>query len=111
MGDDSSIKHVSMDGHGLESDRWTRMENLCIRSQPRVRSVSEPSVVQSLSCFRFFETPWTAALGCSASLSFTLSRSLLQLVFIESVMPFSLSSSVIPSPPSLNLSQHQSLFQ
>ena len=32
-----------------------------------------------------FETPWTAA--CQASLSFTISRSLLKLMSIESVMP------------------------
>ena len=37
-------------------------------------------VVQSLSCVRPFETPWTAA--CQASLSFTMSWSLL-----EPVMP------------------------
>ena len=33
-----------------------------------------------------FETPWTAA--CQASLSFTISRSLLELMSIESVMLF-----------------------
>ena len=32
-------------------------------------------VVQSLSCFQFFATPWTAAL--QASLSFTISQRLL----------------------------------
>ena len=41
-------------------------------------------VVQSLSCFRPFATPWTAP--CQASLSFTISRSLLKLISIESVM-------------------------
>ena len=54
--------------------------------------------------------PWTAA--CQASLSFTISSSLLKLMSIESVMP-----SIQPPhpllPPSLavNLSQHQDLFQ
>ena len=43
------------------------------------------SSVQSLSCVWLFETPWTAAL--QASLSFTISQSLLQLMPIESVMP------------------------
>ena len=43
------------------------------------------SSVQSLSCFRLFATPWTAAL--QASLSFTISQSLLKLMSIESVMP------------------------
>ena len=39
----------------------------------------------SLSRVRLFLTPWTAA--CQASLSFTISRSLLKLMAIESVMP------------------------
>ena len=42
-------------------------------------------VVQSLSHVRLFVTPWTAV--HQASLSFTISRSLLKLVSIESVMP------------------------
>ena len=41
--------------------------------------------VQSRSCFRLFPTAWTAA--CQASLSITISRSLLKLMPIESVMP------------------------
>ena len=41
--------------------------------------------VQSLSCVRLFATPWTAA--CQASLSFTISQSLLKLTSTESVMP------------------------
>ena len=50
--------------------------------------------------------PWTAA--CQASLSFTISWSLLNLMFIESVMP---STHLILSSlsPALNLSQHQGL--
>ena len=43
------------------------------------------SSVQSLSCVRLFETPWTAAL--QASLSITNSWSLLTLMSIELVMP------------------------
>ena len=43
------------------------------------------SSVQLLSRVRLFVTPWTAA--CQASLSITNSRSLLKLIFIESVMP------------------------
>ena len=42
-------------------------------------------VVQSLSCVWLFATPWTAA--PQASLSFTISRSLLRLTSIELVMP------------------------
>ena len=42
-------------------------------------------VVQSLRCVQFFATPWTAA--HQASLSFTISQSLLKVMFIQSVMP------------------------
>ena len=42
-------------------------------------------VVQLLSNIRFFATPWTTAL--QASLSFSISWSLLKLMSIESVMP------------------------
>ena len=44
-------------------------------------------VVQSLSHVWLFATPWTAA--CQASLSFTISWSLLKLMSIESVIPSS----------------------
>ena len=43
------------------------------------------AVVRLLSCVRFFVTPWTAAR--QASLSFTISRSLLKLTSKGSVMP------------------------
>ena len=43
------------------------------------------SLVQLLSHVLLFVTPWTAA--CQASMSFTISRSLLKLMSIESVMP------------------------
>ena len=42
-------------------------------------------VVQSLSCVRLFVTPWTAA--PQASLSITISWSLLKVMSIESMMP------------------------
>ena len=41
-------------------------------------------VFQSLSLVRLLATPWTAP--CQASLSFTISQSLLKFMFIESVM-------------------------
>ena len=50
-------------------------------------------VVQSLSCV-WLMTPWTAA--CQASLSFTVSQSLLKLMSIQSVMPSDHRSSVVP---------------
>ena len=48
---------------------------------------------QYLSHAQLFVTPWTAA--CQASLSFTISQSLLRLMSIEPVMP-SISSSAVP---------------
>ena len=54
-------------------------------------------------------TPWTAA--CQASLSITNSWSLLRLMSIELVMPSNYLILFSPSPPTLNLSQHQGLFQ
>ena len=42
-------------------------------------------VVQLLCHVRIFATPWTAT--CQASLSFTISQSLLRLMSIELVMP------------------------
>ena len=43
-------------------------------------------IVQSLSHVRLFVTPWTAA--CQASLSFTISWSLLRVMSIESMMAY-----------------------
>ena len=54
-------------------------------SRPLSTSVQFSSV-QWLSRVRLFVTPWTAA--CQASLSITNSQSLLELMSIQSVMPF-----------------------
>ena len=51
-------------------------------------------VVHLLSHFWLFVTPWTAE--CQASLSFTISWSLLKLMSIESIMSSNISSSVVP---------------
>ena len=66
-------------------------------------------VVQPLSHVQLFATPWTAV--CQASLSFTISLSLLRFMPIELVM---LSNHLILATPfssAFNLSQHQGLFQ
>ena len=55
-------------------------------------------VSQLLSRVLLFAAPWTA--GCQASLSFTISQSLLKLMSIESVMP---SNHLILCPPLLLL--------
>ena len=51
-----------------------------------MRLVQSSIVVQLLSHVWLFATPWTAA--CQASLSFTISWSLLKLMSLESVMTF-----------------------
>ena len=67
------------------------------------------SSVQLLSRVRLFVTPWIAA--HQASLSTTNSWSSLKLTSIDQWCHPAISSSVIPSPPGPNPSQHQSLFQ
>ena len=68
------------------------------------------TIVQSLGQVWFFVTAWTAA--CQVSLSFTISRSLLKLMSIESVIPSNHLILCCPLLPlALNLSQHQGLFQ
>ena len=64
------------------------------------------SSVQSLSHVQLFVTLWTTA--CQASLSITNSRSPPKPMYMESIQPSHPLSS--PSPPALNLSQHQDLF-
>ena len=68
----------------------------------KIRSVQFSHSVVSNSA-----TPWTAA--CQASLFTTNSKSLLKIMFIESVMPSHPLSS--PSPPAFNLSHIQGLFK
>ena len=73
-----------------------------------------PCSVQLLSHVRLFVTPWTAAL--QASLSINNSRSLVELMSIESVMPSSISASVVPFSsclqifPSIRVSSNESVL-
>ena len=71
---------------------------------PRSANNTHLFVVQLLNHLRLFATPWSAA--CQASLSFTISRSLLKLMSIESMMlsnylilccPLLLLPSILPS--------------
>ena len=67
-------------------------------------------VVQSRSYIWLFVTSWTAV--CQVPLSFTISRSLLKFMSIESVMLFNhLILCHPPSPIAYYLSQHQGCFQ
>ena len=63
-------------------------------------------VVQSLSHVRLFATPWTAVR--QASLSFTISQSLLKFMTIELMVPCNRLIHPLrpPSPTALNLSHY-----
>ena len=65
-------------------------------------------VFQLLSSVQLFVTPWTAA--CQASPSFTILWSLLKLYLVSDAIQSS-HPLFPPSPPALNLSQHQGLSQ
>ena len=78
---------------------WGSQRNIFFLMSINIYSVFAPSknllnpccfnnlvVVQLLSCVRLFATPWIAA--HQPLLSFTISRSLLKLKFIELIMPF-----------------------
>ena len=70
-------------GHLPLSDYWS----ICVPGMlvlKRKASEGIPVVFQSLDRVQLFATPWTAA--CQASLSFTISRSLLKFTSIELMM-------------------------
>ena len=68
----------------MGSQSWTWLSDWTELNWHITLLVSGVVVVQSLSHVRLFATPWMAA--CQASLFFTISRSLLNLMSIESVI-------------------------
>ena len=74
-----------------------------------VRVSCVPSSVQLLSRIWLFVTPWTAAR--QSSLSITNSQRLFKLMSIDWWCHPTISSSVVPSPPAFNLSQHRGLLK
>ena len=66
-------------------------------------------VVRLLSCVQFFVTPWTVAR--QAALSVTVSQWGTNSCPLSQWCRPTISSSVALSPPALNLSQHEGLFQ
>ena len=74
-----------------------------------IKRLNQLGSVQSLSQVQVFANPQTAAR--QASLSITNSWSLLRLMSIKSVIPSNHLILSSPSPPTFNLSQHQSHFQ
>ena len=73
------------------------------------KSLWEDTCCPSLSRVRPLATPWTAA--CQASLSFIISWSFSNSCPLSQWCYSTISFSFAPSPPALNLSQHQGLFQ
>ena len=71
----------------LQQAGWPQSDSLEIAMEIRTHAFKDliAVVIQSLSHVRFFATPWTAAR--QASLSFTISWTLVKLMSIESVMP------------------------
>ena len=68
------------------------------------------SSVQSLSCVQLFVIPWTAA--CQASLSYHQLQEFTQTHVYQVGDTIQPSHPLLsPSPPALNFSQHQDLFQ
>ena len=88
----------------IHSFSWLNNSPLCVWA---VSFFSQS--VQWLCLVRLFVSSWTAA--CQASLSFTVSWSLLKLMPIEFVAMQPSHPLSSPSPPAFNLSQHQGLFQ
>ena len=98
--------------HSLNGKRiWKRIvtymcraESLCCTPETNITLLINcfVVVVQSLSCVRLFVTLWTAA--CQASLSFTISWSLLKFMSTELVM---LSNHLILCHPLLQLCSHK----
>ena len=86
-----------------------KSEYIC-QNKSRSSGIFKWHVVQLLSHVQLFVTPWTAA--HQASLSFTISHNLLIFLSIDSMMGSNHLILCDPfSPPALNLSQHQGLFQ
>ena len=88
---------VSLKAQGARSRRWEKVVNILTTASRPVTETRTVAVVfispfsmvtvQPLSRLQLSATPWTAAR--QASLSFTISRSLLRLESVESMMPFS----------------------
>ena len=102
--------HVSF-WFSLKIWAFNQIPRTVVKSQAKVSCTGslQFSSVQSLSCVQLFMTPWAAAR--QASLSITNSRNSLKLMSIQSMMSSNHITSVTPSPPTFNISQHQGLFK
>ena len=86
MYEQSLAERVEITGNSTILPKDTNNSILKISRSRQTKSVNvNVVVVQSLCHVRLFVTPWTVA--CQASLSFTISQSLLKFMLIELVMP------------------------
>ena len=92
-----SVKHLKV-----------RLRILRIALEEELKVLNFVIVVHLLSHIQLFAIPWVTA--CQASLSLTISWSLLKLISVELGLSNHLILCLPPSPPSFNLSQHQNLF-
>ena len=83
-------------GQNMKKNRYLYLYQTSWNVKDAAKLLHQFSSVQLLICVPLFVTPWTVAL--QASLSITISRSLLKLMSIESVMP---SNSIILCYPLL----------
>ena len=79
----------------LGNEWMSSFSPLLLSRQENLIDLLTSVVVQSLSRVRLFATPWMTA--HQASLSFTISQSLLKLMSIESVMPSNCHPLLLPS--------------
>ena len=96
-GQQSVMSKEKMTGNGSDNLNWARKGkdyDFILNVGKLPHSVQELGSVQPLSRVQLFATSWTTACWCF--LSITSSQSLLKLMSIKSVMPSTISSSVVP---------------
>ena len=77
--------HLSVSNKIIDTFIYWLSSSMSRSLSPRYTGVCMCACMLSLICVRLFVTHWTGA--CQASLSFTISQSLLRLKSVESVMP------------------------
>ena len=107
----SITSNKASEGNGIPAELFQILKDDVVKVLHSIRQQiwKKFSSVQLLSCVRLFATPWTAAR--QASLSIPNSRRLPKLMPIESVMPSTISSSVVPFSSCLQTFPASRFFQ